>query len=256
MKRAFAGFILAAGLAAGQARFDVVSIKPSDPLSHNVHIGVSASGSFEAVGITLKGLITQAYDVRPFQLVGLSGWMDTDRYEIHTKDETPGPSEAELAKMTEEQRNAYHDRFLAKMRALLAERFQLKVHRETKEMPVYVLTVAKDGSKLRTPPDNGSPGGNLTARRNSEGKSEVIGEKLPVASLAWFLQGTVERTIIDRTGLTGKYDFTLTYAPEMGDITGPSIFTALQEQLGLKLESGKGPVDVVVIDSAEKPSAN
>jgi uncharacterized protein (TIGR03435 family) len=158
--------------------------------------------------------------------------------------------------MTEEQRNAFRDRFLAKLRVMLADRFQLRIHRETKEMPVYVLTVAKSGSKLQTLAPTGKPEGNLSARRNSEGKSEVTGDKLPVASLARFLSGQLGRNIIDQTNLTGKYDFTLTYAPEMGDITGPSIFTALQEQLGLKLESGKGPVDVVVVDSAEKPSAN
>jgi len=74
--------------------------------------------------------------------------------------------------------------------------------------------------------------------------------------LTRFLSGQVGRTIIDQTGLSGKYDLTLTYAPEMGDLSGPSLFTALQEQLGLKLESGKGPVDVVVVDSAERPSEN
>jgi uncharacterized protein (TIGR03435 family) len=256
MKRIFASLILAAGLASAQSGFDVVSIKPSDPLSGNVHIGLSQSGAFEAIGVTLSIMIAQAYDIRPFQVVGASGWMETDRYEIHTKDETPGPNEAELFKMTEEQRNVYRDRFLAKLRVLLADRFQLKIHRETKEMPVYVLTVAKSGSKLQTLPPNGKPEGNLSARRNSEGKSEITGQKLPVASLARFLSGQLGRTIVDQTGLTAKYDFTLTYAPDMGDTTGPSIFTALQEQLGLKLDSGKGPVDVVVIDSVEKPSAN
>ena len=256
MKRIFVGLIVTAGFAFGQGGFDVVSIKPSDPLSSDVRIAHSVSGPFEAIGITLSGLIAQAYDIRPFQLVGASGWMETDRYEIHTKDETPGPSEAELIRMTKEERDRYRARFLSKLTVLLADRFQLRAHWETKEMPVYFLTVAKGGPKLRTLPDNGKPGGNLTARRNGEGKSEVIGEKLPVALLTRFLSGQVGRTIIDQTGLSGKYDLTLTYAPEMGDLSGPSLFTALQEQLGLKLESGKGPVDVVVVDSAERPSEN
>jgi uncharacterized protein (TIGR03435 family) len=256
MKRPFAVLILIAGVAFGEVGFDVVSIKPSDPLSSDVRIAHSVSGPFEAIGITLSGLITQAYDIRPFQLVGASGWMETDRYEIHTKDETPGPSEAELRRMTKEERDVYRARFLAKLRVLLADRFRVRVHRETKEMPVYFLTIAKGGSKLRTSPDNGKPGGNLTTRRNSEGKPEVIGEKLPIVLLTRFLSGQVGRAIIDQTGLSGQYDFTLTYAPEMGDLNGPSIFSALQEQLGLKLESGKGPVEVVVVDSAEKPSAD
>jgi uncharacterized protein (TIGR03435 family) len=256
MKRISAVLILIAGVAFGESGFDVVSIKPSDPLSSDVRIAHSVSGPFEAIGITLSGLITQAYDIRPFQLVGASGWMETDRYEVHTKDETPGPSEAELMRMTREQRDVYRARFLAKVQVLLADRFQLRVHRESKEMPVYFLTIAKGGSKLKTLPDDGKPGGNLTTRRNGEGKSEVIGDKVPLALLTRFLSGQARRTIIDQTGLSGKYDFTLTYAPEMGDLNGPSIFTALQEQLGLKLEPGKRPVEVVVVDSAQKPSAD
>jgi uncharacterized protein (TIGR03435 family) len=256
MKHLLVGLIVSAGLAFGQSGFDAVSIRPSDPLSSDVRIAHSVSGAFEAVGITLSGLVAQAYDIRPFQLVGASGWMETDRYEIHTKDAMPGPSEAELIKMTREERDVYRGRFLAKVQMLLADRFQLKVHREAREMPVYVLTAAKSGSKLRTLPDNGKPGGNLTARRNGEGKSEIIGEKAPVVSLVRLLSSQLGRAVIDRTGLTGKYDFTLTYAPEMGDTTGPSLFTAMQDQLGLKLDSAKGPVDVVVIDSVEKPSAN
>jgi uncharacterized protein (TIGR03435 family) len=256
MKYVFALALLVSPVLAQTAKFDVVSIKPSDLLSGNVHIGISDSGSFEAVGITLSGLVTQAYNIRPFQLVGASGWMETDRYEIHTKDEKPGPSEADLAKMTEEERNAYRDQFLLKLQGLLADRFHLKIHRETKEMPVYVLTVAKSGSKLQTLPDDGKPGSGLSSRRGDDGKREIVGRKLTTAGLVRFLSGQMGRMIIDQSGLTGKYDFTLTYAPDMGDTTGPSLFTALQDQLGLKLDSSKAPVDVVVIDSVEKPSAN
>jgi uncharacterized protein (TIGR03435 family) len=182
--------------------------------------------------------------------------MDTDRYEIRTKDEKPGPSEAEIAKMSDEQRNAVRDRFLAKLQALLADRFQLKVHRETREMPIYIMTVAKGGSKLQTLPDAGKPGSGLSSRRTDDGKREVIGQKLTAAALARFLSGQIGRMIVDQSGLTGKYDFTLKWAPDMGDTTGPSLFTALQDQLGLKLDSSKGPVEVVVVDSAQKPSAN
>jgi uncharacterized protein (TIGR03435 family) len=242
----------------GQPRFDVVSIKPLDPLSTNTHIANTPGGPFEAAGITLQSLITQAYDIPAFQLVGSSGWMQTDRYEIRAKNEKPGPSEADLAKMTDEDRRALHEQSLARLRSLLADRYQLKIHRETKEMPVYVLTVAKGGSKLKTLPANGKPEGNITSRRNSDGQTGIIADKLTTASLAWFLSGVVKRTTLDQTQLNGKYDFTLTYAPEVltGDIAGPSIFTALEDQLGLSLKPGKGPVDVVVIDSARKPSAN
>jgi uncharacterized protein (TIGR03435 family) len=236
--------------------FDVVSIKPSDPLSERQQIGISPGGSFEAIGVRLSDMIQQAYNIRPFQLVGASGWMETDRYEIHTKDEKPGPSEEDLAKMTAEQQNAFRDQFSGKLQAMLADRFQLKAHRETKEMPVYILTVAKGGSKLQTLPDDGKPGSGLSSRRTDDGKREVVGRKLTAAGLARFLSGQIGRTIIDQSGLAGKYDFKLTWAADMGDTTGPSLFTALQDQLGLKLDSSKAPVEVVVVDSAQKPSEN
>jgi uncharacterized protein (TIGR03435 family) len=248
--------LLAMPVLAQTGGFDVVSIKPGDPLSERQRIGISPSGSFEATGVRLSDLIQQAYNIRPFQLVGASGWMETDRYEIHTKDEKPGPSEADIGKMTEEQRNAVRDQFLGKLQRLLADRFQLSVHRETKEMPIYILSVTKGGSKLQTLPDDGKPGGGLSSRRMDDGKREVIGQKLTAAGLARFLSGQIGRTIVDQSGLTGKYDFKLTWAPDMGDTTGPSLFTALQDQLGLKLDSSKGPVEVVVVDRAQKASEN
>src|SRR6185312_4145205 len=256
MRRILALALLAAPVIAQTGGFDVVSIKPSDPFSERQRIGISPGGSFEAIGVRLSDLIQQAYNLRPFQLVSASGWMETDRYEIHTKDEKPGPSEADLAKMTAEQQNAFREQFLAKLQALLADRFQLKFHRETKEMPVYILTVAKGGSKLQTLADDGKPGSGLSSRRTDDGKREVIGQKLTAAGLARFLSGQIVRSIIDQSGLTGKYDFKLTWAPEMGDTTGPSLFTALGDQLGLKLDSSKAPVEVVVVDSAQKPSEN
>lgn len=105
-----------------QTGFDVVSIKPGDPFSERQRIGISDSGSFEAIGVRLSDLIQQAYNIRPFQLMGPSRWMETDRYEIHTKDQQPGPSEAEIAQMSEEQRNAVRAQFLGKLQALLADR--------------------------------------------------------------------------------------------------------------------------------------
>ena len=256
MKYLFAFALLVTPVLAQPGGFDVVSIKPSDPLSERQRIGISPSGSFEAIGVRLSDLIQQAYNIRPFQLVGASGWMDTDRYEIHTKDEKPGPSEADFGKMTEEQRNAARDQFLGKLQRLLADRFQLKVHRETKEMPIYILSLAKGGSKLKALPDDGKPGGGLSSRRTDDGKRELVAQKLTAPALTRYLSGQIGRTIIDQSGLTGKYDFKLTWAPDMGDTTGPSVFTALQDQLGLKLDSSKGPVEVVVVESAQKPSEN
>src|SRR6185312_1667188 len=211
MKYLFALALLVTPVLAQTAKFDVISIKPSDPLSERQRIGISPSGSFEAIGVKLSDMIEQAYNIRPFQLLGASGWMDTDRYEIHTKDEKPGPSEEEIGKMSEEQRNAVREQFLAKLQALLADRFQLKIHRETKEMPVYNLTVAKGGSKFETLPDDGKPGSGLSSRRTDDGKRELIGHKLTTAGLVRYLSGQIGRSITDQSGLTGKYDFKLTW---------------------------------------------
>jgi bla regulator protein blaR1 len=255
MRRTLAGLILSAAAMFAQTGFEVVSIKPSDPLSNNMHMGVGPGGGFEASGVTLRLLIQQAYDVRNFQILGGQGWVDSDKYDIVTKDEAKGPSEAELGKMTDAQRDGFRLRLLGKLQLLLADRFQLKAHRETKELPVYELTVAKGGSRLQSAADDGG-GSNLSSWRTDDGKSQITAKHFPIANLARFLSGQVGRTVIDKTGLTAKYDFQLTYAPDMGDITGPSLFTALQEQLGLKLDSQKGPVEVVVIDSVEKASGN
>ena len=150
MKRIFTSIILAAVSAFGQARFDVVSIKPSDPLSNGMHIGISPSGSFEASGgVNLLSLISQAYDVRFFQIVGGTGWMNDDKYTIATKDETTGPTGKDLGSMTDARRAEFHDQMMAKVQAMLADRFQLKIHRETREMPIYALTVAKSGLKMQ-----------------------------------------------------------------------------------------------------------
>jgi len=254
MKRIFAALILGAGLVCGQGGFDAVSIKPSDPLARNMHIGIGPSGSFEAGGVNLMSLIAQAYDVRGFQIVGGTGWMNDDKYTIVTKDEAKNPTGSELSAMNDAQRQQAQDRLMAKVRAMLADRFQLKIHRETKEMPVYDLTIAKSGVKMQVAPEDGNNDVGLNSSRTNEAKTGVQGKNLPMDVLARFLSNQVGRTVVDRTGLTAHYNFKLVYSADMGDTTGPSIFTAVQEQLGLKLESGKGPVEVVVIDRAEKPS--
>jgi uncharacterized protein (TIGR03435 family) len=158
--------------------------------------------------------------------------------------------------MNDKQREQVRDRLLGKLRVMLADRYQLKVHRETKEMPVYGLTIAKGGVKLEAAAGNDNSESRLNGSRTEEGESSLTGKNLPLENLVRFLSGQTARPVIDQTGLTGKYNFKLIYAPEMNDLTGPSIFTALQEQLGLKLESQKGPADVLVIDSVQKPSEN
>jgi uncharacterized protein (TIGR03435 family) len=256
MKPIFAGLLFLASAFAQQQGFDVVSIKPSDPLSNGMHFGISPSGTFEAKGVTLLDLISQAYDVRVFQVVGASGWMGTDKYEIITKDETKSPSVSDLNAMNEKQRQEFHDRLIGKLQAMLADRFQLKLHREKKEMPVYALVIAKGGIHMEVSSESDDHDSGMNGSRTDEGKSSLTGKNLPMEHLVRFLSGQTARPVIDQTGLTEKYNFKMIYAPDMNDLTGPSIFTALQEQLGLKLESQKGPADVLVIDSVQKPSGN
>ena len=138
------------------------------------------------------------------------------------------------------------------MRQILEDRFALKYHIEKRELPLYDLVIAKHGPKIK----ESTPGGNFT---NGMSPGKLSMHAYPMSALAASLSGAVGRLIIDKTGLTGQYDIDLTWAwrddPGSGD-TGPSIFTAIQEQLGLKLEPAKAPIDVVVIDHIERPSEN
>ena len=217
-------------------------------------------GGFNATNCSLGLLIQYAYDVMQFQISGAPGWVQSDRYDIAAKAEG-GPQVSEIRAM---------------LQRLLADRFQLKRHWETKDAAVYHLVVSKTG-KLREsepgdcPPPlsspNSQPGGPPTdapcgALRNSPGNTK--GYKLTAGALAGSLAFFVGRPVLDYTALTGKYDIDLQWTPERvqmqssasSDESSPSIFTALQEQLGLKLESAKGPIRSLVIDRVEKPSEN
>lgn len=234
----------------GQDRFEVASI--------HLHQGaLRQTGRFiEGPRITIDAmtaanLVMDAYEVRDFQIEGGPGWVKTDRYDIGAL--APGevaPAVADVRKM--EQR-------------LLADRFQLKFHRASREMPVYALTVAKSGSKLK----ENAEGTGIVMFRNSKPDSptEVTGSGAAVDALVRSLSGIpgIDRPIIDRTGLTGKYDFKLNLlykflvdksGPQAMGPDGESVFTAIEEQLGLKLEPQRLPVEILVIDSIERPSEN
>jgi uncharacterized protein (TIGR03435 family) len=217
-----------------------------------------------AVNVTLKELIANAYNIvcgkfcDDERISGGPKWIYSDRFDVVTK----GPQLPQPGRATREQIRQC-------VQALLADRFKLVIRRETREMQVYHLVVAKNGSRLKeyTGDDqNGGIGGNRPG--------QLIGERTSLYGLVANLTGILGRPVIDRTGLTGRYDFKLEWTPEMlADVKGPdgpgekvsvsapgfadpSIFTALQEQLGLKLESQKGPVEVIIIERAEKPAAN
>jgi len=253
--------------------FDVASIKPSAPDARGTSLMLQPPNGLRITNAPLRMLITFAYDIRDFQLSGGPGWIGADRYDILAKAERTASNDNvpdDPRKMTDAQRMNKQQEMRERMRALLADRFQLTIHRETKEAPVYALVVAKGGSKIQ--PAKEVEEGPQGMRMN---RGELTGMKAPISMLATTLSSQLGRPVIDKTDLKGKYDFKLQWTPDAGpgvdplkqlppgveappppSADGPTIFTALQEQLGLRLESQKGPVETIVIDRVEKPSEN
>lgn len=245
----FPAFTFGVAAAFGQTRpsFEVATIKLTDPAFGGILAGFPP-GRFEARGFTLEDLVGMAYQVDNRQIADGPKWAETERYDIvgtTMKQSTP-------------------DQINVMMQSLLADRFQLKVHHDTKELPVYVLTVAKGGPKMkvRTEGDGGAKESMLIRG------ALIPGRDTTTQFLAAGLQKIIlDRPVLNKTGLTAHYDFDLKWRPDPSQFRGngdklssdpndPDLFTALQEQLGLKLTAERAPVDVVVIDSAEKPSEN
>ena len=219
--------------------FDVASIKANPTATGGSGVN-TGRGRLTATNVTLRRLIQSAFDVNDFQIVGGPGWIGTEKYDIDAKADVSGVTG--------------HVDYGPMLQALLADRFKLKVHRETKQLPVYSLVVAKSGPRLT---DHTGDGGASTNTSHASGKATLTATKVSMDGFAYRLGRDLDRKVVDNTGLRGEYDVTLEWAPDpKPDSTAPSIFTALQEQLGLKLESTRGPVGVVVVDSAEKASEN
>lgn len=215
-------------------QFEVASIKPNASGSRGPTIYNPTRGRFAIDSITLKALIAYAYDVREFQVSGGPSWVGSEEYNIVAKP----------------QGEASNERILAMAKDLLAERFKLTLHHESKEMPVLALTVAKGGARLH--PSEGTGGPEIRG-----GRGRLVARKVTMGMLAAQLAGRVlDRPVLDRTGIGGEFDVDLEWTRDESPDSGPSIFTALQEQLGLKLETQKGVVDVLAIDHVERPSAN
>jgi uncharacterized protein (TIGR03435 family) len=195
--------------------------------------------------MTLHGVFLNAFEIKAEnQIVGYPSWVSTEHFDIQAKMD---PATAATYHCLKGQQG--NDQWHSFMRQILEERFGMKYHREKRELPVYNLVIARQGLKLKESTSSKSGSryvgpGRLTATRYS------------MSELAFSLSGTVDRMVIDSTGVTGEYDFELTWSPDNSADAGPAIFTALQEQLGLKLEPAKAPVDVVVIDHLERPSEN
>jgi uncharacterized protein (TIGR03435 family) len=258
--------------------YEVASIKPDTSANSMIRIMFSPNG-FDGTNATLQMLVKIAYGIDDNQISGGPNWLNSDHFDINAKMDS-ATADA-LHKLSEDQAKLERQNML---QALLADRFKLTFHRETKELPMYALVVAKNGPKLQEakPGDtypNGIKGPDGVGRPGvmRMGRGEVTGQGLPVSALARLLTQQLGRTVIDKTGLTAKYDFTLKWTPDESEAAmfrgadpgpqwsaaasspesnGPSIFTSIQEQLGLKLESQKGPVEILVIDHAERPSDN
>ncbi|MGC1872106.1 MAG: TIGR03435 family protein [Acidobacteriaceae bacterium] len=227
--------------------FDFVTVKPGTYMSGmGMRIGTTPN-SFSATNISLGSLILNAYGLQMEDLIsGLPGWAKSARFDIEAK--MDAETAAAYKKLSRQER---FEQDQSMMQSLLRDRFDLKVHHATKELPIYALVIAKGGSKLKpstTRQGWGTDGPGRIDYRNAELEALVVS-----------LSGEVGRMVVDETGLSGKYDFTLKWTPDeqrgMAD-AGPSIFTALQEQLGLKLISTKGPVDTIVVDHVDRPSPN
>jgi len=256
-----AGLLLATAVAprwiafaqAQPPRFEVASIKPGNPVERGMGVGVRTN-RFIATNATLKMLIEEAYNLRDHQVQGGPNWLDSARFTIEAAPPAPFPGTPDVMNVLRPM-----------IQTLLQERFRLQAHSESRIEPIYDLVVAKGGHRLKDPkPDASGNQGIFGTTR-----SDMNGYMASMLELSNVLSQRLGRSVVDRTGLAGKFDFKLIWTPGPGeggsDIPpgtaaagdgGPSIFTAIQEQLGLRLESSRGPVDVLVVDRAEKPDAN
>jgi uncharacterized protein (TIGR03435 family) len=253
--------------------YEVASIKPD--LSDHTSAGwmISPDG-LTVTNFSLAGLIENAYGIRKYQLSGAPDWLNSETYDVDAKMDA-ATAEA-LKKLNSEDQNLEQQQML---QTLLADRFKLKIHRETKEGPVYLLAIGKNGFKLQearpgaTYPNGAGPG-SMSSSSNWLAETMMF-QAMPISGLARNLEARLGRPVLDKTGLTGNYDFTLKFAidrsqsqsvtgdspnaqpaPGQIDPDAPFLLEAIQKQLGLKLEPGKGPVEVIVIDHVERPSGN
>lgn len=266
-------------------QFEVASIKPNKSGDGRVMLGFQPGGRFVATNIALRMLITQAYRIQPFQLINAPDWAASERYDINAKGDVA----------PEQMRDAMPQL----MQSLLADRFGLVAHRETREMPIYALVKARDDGRLGPqlkpttvdcealrpgrgagpggppPPPQAPPTGTVALGRGGPAGMMGCGTRIgpgtinatgaTIAGIIAPLSQMTGRVVVDKTGLTGRHDIELTWTPEQGTGAGPdapslapgaaaSLFTAIQEQLGLKLESQRGPVEVVVVDKVSPPT--
>ena len=248
------GARVAAQTEAPAPSFDVASIHINNTETDGHHHIISDPGEshFRTVNLALRDLIQFAYGVPDSQILGGPAWIDSIQFDIDAKSDPAVDAELH-ALPTEEARR----RKQLMVQALLADRFQLKIHLETRQLPVYALVVSKDGARFKPSMTNGTTIDTGRTHLHIAGSDDTIG------ILARELAQALGRPVVNQTGLSGRFDLNLRWTPDDAAASAPSspdvppdIFTAIQEQLGLKLESTKAPVPVLVIDSVEKPSPN
>jgi uncharacterized protein (TIGR03435 family) len=230
-------------------QFDVATIKQNKSGNFATAFNPRDNG-YDVKNATLKMIVSFAYGIRYDLISGGPDWITTDRFDVEGKVLDPAIDKSHP--LTDSQRNLM-------VQSLLADRFKLAVHFETKQLPMYNLVIAHGGPHLQ----ESKPDAKLTYGSNF---GDLQGSAIPSSTLASILSQQLQHTVVDQTGLTGKYDIKLKWEsdharPGPGDAASdpsglPSLFTALQEQLGLKLESTKGPVQTLVIDHIERPSEN
>ena len=256
--------------------FEVASIKPSNADNPGAGIRRQPGGRFNTVNTAVRQLILFAYQIQSFQLVGGPEWIANERYDIVAKMEGDPPAVAP---------GTGADHMMLALRSLLADRFKLVIRRETRQTDIYALTMARPGGKpgpglkpasgdcspeafaarRGAPPPPPGPGGMPAVVCGiSQGPGRIRFGGYPLSLFANSISNQVGRAVIDHTGLPGNWDFELRYAPEVRQVLNgvevpvdpdaPSLFTAVQEQLGLKFESTKGPVEVLVIERVEHPT--
>jgi len=237
--------------------FEVATIKPTtlDWPADGRFMRMQTAHMFVARNYTLRVILAAAYSLTPGAISGGPPWVDSDRYDILA--EAPGQARP----TTDEQ--------MSMLRTLLSERFSLTFHREEKEFSIYALMVAKNGTKLTASTPDTSPEGSppLVFALSPDG-ARLAARDATMGDLAWVMQrSALDRPVVDKTGLLGRYDFDLEWTPDETQFGGnvptakpnnpkPDLSTAMREQLGLRLEATRGPIEAIVIDHVERPSAN
>ena len=225
--------------------WEVVTVKPTDPSETGGQRVRLTGRRVQLTNTTVEQFLLLGYGVHKSQLAGEPEWAKTERWNVDGEPDVEGePNWAQIQGL---------------MRKILTERFGLKLHREQRELPVYAMTVAKGGLKMT--PNTSDPNGLMDQQNNSVRGREVQNlRNASMADLATILQFRIGRPVVDQTGLKGRYDFNLQWTTDESQLTvpdaPPGIFTAIQEQIGLKLEPVKAQVDVLVVDKVERPGAN